>query len=159
MSESWQWRARRGFPSTATCSSAAAETVYLPRLSSTESELPCPRFRGRAFCAAPVFVRRSVASPLQVAGAPCRRRGRELFTKSDARKPAILLKAGLEEKSMDSITNASSGFQSNVRAPAQTTTASIAVICAFAAIGPLATNIFLPSLPAIANDLHVSSAL
>jgi MFS transporter, DHA1 family, multidrug resistance protein len=32
------------------------------------------------------------------------------------------------------------------------------VICSFAAIGPLATNIFLPSLPAMAADLHVSSA-
>ena len=41
----------------------------------------------------------------------------------------------------------------------QTITACIAVICAFAAIGPLATNIFLPSLPAIAADLRVSSAL
>jgi len=63
---------------------------------------------------------------------------------------------------MDSITNAGAGFQSKPRAPAaedRTTTAAIAVICAFAAIGPLATNIFLPSLPAIATDLHVSSAL
>jgi DHA1 family bicyclomycin/chloramphenicol resistance-like MFS transporter len=63
---------------------------------------------------------------------------------------------------MDSITGARPGFQSNVRARAskgQSVTASIAVICAFAAIGPLATNIFLPSLPAIAADLHVSSAL
>jgi MFS transporter, DHA1 family, multidrug resistance protein len=33
-----------------------------------------------------------------------------------------------------------------------------AVICAFAATGILATNIFLPSLPAIAADLRVSSA-
>jgi DHA1 family bicyclomycin/chloramphenicol resistance-like MFS transporter len=33
-----------------------------------------------------------------------------------------------------------------------------AVICAFAATGILSTNIFLPSLPAIAADLHVSSA-
>ena len=63
---------------------------------------------------------------------------------------------------MDSITDARPGFQSNVRAPAsesQSVAASIAVICAFAAIGPLATNIFLPSLPAIAADLHVTSAL
>ena len=47
-----------------------------------------------------------------------------------------------------------------VRAPDQRpdVAASIAVICAFAAIGPLATNIFLPSLPAIAADLHVTSA-
>src|SRR5882672_2692453 len=36
--------------------------------------------------------------------------------------------------------------------------ACIAVICAFAAMGPLATNIFLPSLPAMAASLHVSSA-
>jgi DHA1 family bicyclomycin/chloramphenicol resistance-like MFS transporter len=33
-----------------------------------------------------------------------------------------------------------------------------AVICAFAATGILSTNIFLPSLPAMAADLHVSSA-
>lgn len=37
-------------------------------------------------------------------------------------------------------------------------TASKAVICALAATGILATNIFLPSLPAIAADLRVSSA-
>jgi DHA1 family bicyclomycin/chloramphenicol resistance-like MFS transporter len=37
-------------------------------------------------------------------------------------------------------------------------TVSIAVICAFAATGLLATNIFLPSLMAMATDLHVSSA-
>src|ERR1700704_6605139 len=37
-------------------------------------------------------------------------------------------------------------------------TASRAVICALAATGILATNIFLPSLPVIAVDLHVSSA-
>jgi DHA1 family bicyclomycin/chloramphenicol resistance-like MFS transporter len=40
----------------------------------------------------------------------------------------------------------------------QTTTACVAVICAFAAMGTLATNIFLSSLPTIAADLHVSSA-
>ncbi|MGZ6039280.1 MAG: multidrug effflux MFS transporter [Phenylobacterium sp.] len=36
--------------------------------------------------------------------------------------------------------------------------ARIAVICALAAMGTLATNIFLPSLPAMAADLRVSSA-
>ena len=36
--------------------------------------------------------------------------------------------------------------------------ASTAVICAFAATGMLATNIFLPSLTTMAADLHVSSA-
>src|ERR1700682_1362625 len=36
--------------------------------------------------------------------------------------------------------------------------ACIAVICAFAAMGSLAPNIFLPSLPAMAASLHVSSA-
>jgi MFS transporter, DHA1 family, multidrug resistance protein len=41
----------------------------------------------------------------------------------------------------------------------QTITASVAVICAFAAMGTLATNIFLPSLPAMAADLRVSSAV
>jgi MFS transporter, DHA1 family, multidrug resistance protein len=40
----------------------------------------------------------------------------------------------------------------------RTTSACIAVICAFAATGTLATNIFLPSLPAMAASLHVSSA-
>ena len=44
------------------------------------------------------------------------------------------------------------------RARQRTETVSRAVICAFAAAGILATNIFLPSLPAIASDLHVSSA-
>ena len=36
--------------------------------------------------------------------------------------------------------------------------ARIGVICALAAMGALATNILLPSLPAMAVDLHVSSA-
>jgi DHA1 family bicyclomycin/chloramphenicol resistance-like MFS transporter len=40
----------------------------------------------------------------------------------------------------------------------RTATASRSVICAFAATGLLATNIFLPSLPAIATELRVSSA-
>jgi len=40
----------------------------------------------------------------------------------------------------------------------RTATARRAVICAFAATGLLATNIFLPSLPAIAAELRVSSA-
>src|SRR5436190_17968113 len=35
---------------------------------------------------------------------------------------------------------------------------AIVVICAFAALQMLATNIFLPSLPKMAADLHVSSA-
>ena len=51
--------------------------------------------------------------------------------------------------------------QSKVRIPGsrdQTITAYVAVICAFAAMGTLATNIFLPSLPTMAADLHVSSA-
>jgi MFS transporter, DHA1 family, multidrug resistance protein len=53
------------------------------------------------------------------------------------------------------------GFQGRVRTPARkdrVTAACIAVICAFAAMGTLPTNIFLPSLPAMAVDLHVSSA-
>ena len=52
--------------------------------------------------------------------------------------------------------------QSKVRTPEpkdQTLPACIAVICAFAAMATLATNIFLPSLPTIAADLHVSSAV
>jgi DHA1 family bicyclomycin/chloramphenicol resistance-like MFS transporter len=40
----------------------------------------------------------------------------------------------------------------------RTTSACIAVICAFAAMGTLATNIFLPSLPSMAAILQVSSA-
>src|SRR5882757_5974548 len=40
----------------------------------------------------------------------------------------------------------------------RTASARRAVICAFAATGLLATNIFLPSLPAIAAELRVSSA-
>ena len=40
----------------------------------------------------------------------------------------------------------------------RTATACRAAICAFAATGILSTNIFLPSLPAIAADLRVSSA-
>ncbi len=44
------------------------------------------------------------------------------------------------------------------RAGRRTAAACSAVICAFAATGILATNIFLPSLPAIAAELRVSSA-
>jgi DHA1 family bicyclomycin/chloramphenicol resistance-like MFS transporter len=44
------------------------------------------------------------------------------------------------------------------RSGQRTAMACRAVICAFAATGILATNIFLPSLPAIAADLRVSSA-
>jgi DHA1 family bicyclomycin/chloramphenicol resistance-like MFS transporter len=40
----------------------------------------------------------------------------------------------------------------------RTTPTAMAVICAFAAMGTLATNIFLPSLPSMAASLHVSSA-
>ncbi len=45
-------------------------------------------------------------------------------------------------------------------APAVTrgTSSAIVVICALAALATLATNIFLPSLPQLARDLHVSSA-
>ena len=52
----------------------------------------------------------------------------------------------------------SSGLQSKVRTPDQTLVACIALICAFAGMGTLATNIFLPSLPTIAADLRASSA-
>src|SRR5579871_6685153 len=38
------------------------------------------------------------------------------------------------------------------------TSSTIIVICALAALATLATNIFLPSLPQLARDLHVSSA-
>ena len=79
---------------------------------------------------------------------------------SDARDPAIPLETARKEN-MDSITNAGQAFRQRRRTGTdnQSVAASIAVICTFAAIGPLATNIFLPSLPAIAADLHVSSAL
>jgi len=63
---------------------------------------------------------------------------------------------------MAPITKTGLGFRSSVRTAErkdQTTAACIAVICAFAAMGTLPTNIFLPSLPAMAADLHVSSAL
>jgi DHA1 family bicyclomycin/chloramphenicol resistance-like MFS transporter len=45
-------------------------------------------------------------------------------------------------------------------APAVTrgSSSAIIVICALAALATLATNIFLPSLPQLARDLHVSSA-
>jgi MFS transporter, DHA1 family, multidrug resistance protein len=68
----------------------------------------------------------------------------------------------LEDKTMGPIAMTGSGFQSKVRTPEpndQTITACIPVICAFAAMGTLATNIFLPSLPTMAADLHVSSAV
>jgi DHA1 family bicyclomycin/chloramphenicol resistance-like MFS transporter len=60
----------------------------------------------------------------------------------------------------DQITGPTADFQGHVRtgSKGKSTTASIAVICAFAATGTLATNIFLPSLTAMAADLHVSSA-
>jgi DHA1 family bicyclomycin/chloramphenicol resistance-like MFS transporter len=44
------------------------------------------------------------------------------------------------------------------RTGGKSVTAATAVICAFAATGMLATNIFLPSLATMAADLHVSSA-
>jgi DHA1 family bicyclomycin/chloramphenicol resistance-like MFS transporter len=47
---------------------------------------------------------------------------------------------------------------SSAEGKGQSMAAAIAVICAFAAMGMLATNIFLPSLTAMAADLHVSSA-
>jgi DHA1 family bicyclomycin/chloramphenicol resistance-like MFS transporter len=55
----------------------------------------------------------------------------------------------------------SQDLQSRVSAPKfeeRSVPACIAVICAFAATGTLATNIFLPSLPSMAATLHVSSA-
>jgi MFS transporter, DHA1 family, multidrug resistance protein len=77
---------------------------------------------------------------------------------------AIKLKriSALTTKLWVHIEKTSSGFQGKVRTPQpkdQTLTACIAVICAFAAMGTLATNIFLPSLPTMAADLHVSSAV
>ncbi len=58
------------------------------------------------------------------------------------------------ERSEDRMAGPTADLQSKDRSLA----ASIAVICAFAATGMLATNIFLPSLATMAADLHVSSA-
>src|SRR5262245_11141813 len=64
------------------------------------------------------------------------------------------------ESSDDRIAGATAPFQDKVRTEnkGKSITAAIAVICAFAAMGMLATNIFLPSLTTMAADLHVSSA-
>jgi DHA1 family bicyclomycin/chloramphenicol resistance-like MFS transporter len=64
------------------------------------------------------------------------------------------------ERSRDRIAGATAGFQGKGRTESKgkSITAATAVICAFAAIGMLATNIFLPSLATMAADLHVSSA-
>ena len=48
--------------------------------------------------------------------------------------------------------------QADASAVARGTSSAIVVICALAALATLATNIFLPSLPQLARDLHVSSA-
>ena len=58
------------------------------------------------------------------------------------------------ERSEERMAGPTADFQSKDRSIA----AAIAVICAFAATGMLATNIFLPSLATMAADLHVSSA-
>jgi DHA1 family bicyclomycin/chloramphenicol resistance-like MFS transporter len=60
----------------------------------------------------------------------------------------------------DRIAGPTADFQDKVgtEGTAKSIAVSIAVICAFAATGLLATNIFLPSLTAMATDLHVSSA-
>jgi len=64
------------------------------------------------------------------------------------------------ECSQDRIAGRTAEFERTVRTESKgkSITASIAVICAFAAMGMLATNIFLPSLGTMAADLHVSSA-
>jgi MFS transporter, DHA1 family, multidrug resistance protein len=69
----------------------------------------------------------------------------------------MLKRIGLSE---DQIADPTADFQSKVRTESKdrSITASIVVICAFAAMGMLATNIFLPSLTTMAADLHVSSA-
>ncbi len=48
--------------------------------------------------------------------------------------------------------------QADAPAIARGTSSVIVIICALAALATLATNIFLPSLPQLARDLHVSSA-
>jgi len=74
------------------------------------------------------------------------------------RSLAIMLKR--TECSENQIAGPTADFQSKVRTEGkgQSITASTAVICAFAAMGMLATNIFLPSLASMATDLGVSSA-
>jgi DHA1 family bicyclomycin/chloramphenicol resistance-like MFS transporter len=64
------------------------------------------------------------------------------------------------ECSRDRIAGSTADIQSKGRTESKgkSITASTAVICAFAAMGMLATNIFLPSLATMAADLHVSSA-
>jgi DHA1 family bicyclomycin/chloramphenicol resistance-like MFS transporter len=64
------------------------------------------------------------------------------------------------ERSEDRKAGPTAHFQSKARTESKgkSTTAATAVICAFAATGMLATNIFLPSLATMAADLHVSSA-
>lgn len=63
-------------------------------------------------------------------------------------------------RSEDRMAGPTADFQGKVRTErrGRSITAATAVICAFAATGMLATNIFLPSLAAMAADLHVSSA-
>jgi len=64
------------------------------------------------------------------------------------------------ERSEDRIAGPTADFQGKVRTEGKgkSIAAATAVICAFAAMGMLATNIFLPSLATMAADLHVSSA-
>ena len=78
---------------------------------------------------------------------------------SDAAEFGTMLKK--IERFEDQIASPTAAFQRKVRTERKDISIkdSIAVICAFAAMGTLATNIFLPSLPAIAADLRVSSAV
>ena len=87
-----------------------------------------------------------------------RRSGLEAFTQA-IRQSSPKGFSALITKLLVHASKPSSGFQRKVRTPDQTLAAGIALICAFAAMGPLATNIFLPSLPTIAADLQVSSAV
>ena len=104
------------------------------------------------------LLRRRTAPHRRGGGERRRQRHKRKFTQATQWSLAIMLtrigRAG------DQITGPTADFQSHVRtgSKGKSTTASIAVICAFAATGTLATNIFLPSLMAMAADLHVSSA-
>ena len=80
------------------------------------------------------------------------------FTQATQWSLAIMLKR--IGRAGDRIAGPTADFQGKARTESKgkSIAVSIAVICAFAATGTLANNIFLPSLTAMAADLHVSSA-
>jgi MFS transporter, DHA1 family, multidrug resistance protein len=72
----------------------------------------------------------------------------------DAQKAAAIPNCGTKGHH----TVANQTVQADAPAIARGTSSVIVIICALAALATLATNIFLPSLPRLARDLHVSSA-